>query len=181
VGFQADRAGSSRVGGKYSDEWHTAHLKTPRDVVPESIMPSYMQVFPLRRAIMSDAKKGHTPPKKEIDSVSGVETTGHDWDGIKELNNPAPRWWLWVFYICVIWADLVTGWFIRHGRLSEPCDRRHLRQWTQYDKLAEEQAEMKARQVPYLEKFEAGSFAEIMKTSSFMPLLKQAVQAFFQG
>lgn len=31
----------SRVGGKYSDEWHTAHLINPRDVVPESIMPAY--------------------------------------------------------------------------------------------------------------------------------------------
>jgi cytochrome c oxidase cbb3-type subunit 2 len=31
----------ARVGGKYSDEWHTAHLSRPRDVVPESIMPSY--------------------------------------------------------------------------------------------------------------------------------------------
>ena len=31
----------ARVGGKYSDEWHTAHLTNPRDVVPESIMPNY--------------------------------------------------------------------------------------------------------------------------------------------
>lgn len=31
----------ARVGGKYSDEWHTAHMKNPRDVVPESIMPTY--------------------------------------------------------------------------------------------------------------------------------------------
>lgn len=31
----------ARVGGKYSDEWHVAHLVNPRDVVPESIMPSY--------------------------------------------------------------------------------------------------------------------------------------------
>ncbi|MDX2113039.1 MAG: cytochrome-c oxidase, cbb3-type subunit II [Alphaproteobacteria bacterium] len=31
----------ARVGGKYSDEWHTAHLMSPRDVVPESIMPTY--------------------------------------------------------------------------------------------------------------------------------------------
>ncbi len=30
-----------RVGGRYSDEWHRAHLTNPRDVVPESIMPSY--------------------------------------------------------------------------------------------------------------------------------------------
>jgi cytochrome c oxidase cbb3-type subunit 2 len=31
----------ARVGGKYSDEWHVAHLKNPREVVPVSIMPSY--------------------------------------------------------------------------------------------------------------------------------------------
>lgn len=31
----------ARVGGKYSDEWHTAHINNPRNVVPESIMPSY--------------------------------------------------------------------------------------------------------------------------------------------
>ncbi len=31
----------ARVGGKYSDEWHTAHLMSPRDVVPESVMPTY--------------------------------------------------------------------------------------------------------------------------------------------
>jgi len=30
-----------RVGGRYSDEWHRVHLTNPRDVVPESIMPSY--------------------------------------------------------------------------------------------------------------------------------------------
>lgn len=31
----------ARVGGRYSDEWHVAHLTNPRDVVPESIMPGY--------------------------------------------------------------------------------------------------------------------------------------------
>ncbi len=30
-----------RVGGRYSDEWHYAHLMNPRDVVPESVMPGY--------------------------------------------------------------------------------------------------------------------------------------------
>lgn len=41
---------------------------------------------------------------KEVDALSGVETTGHSWDGIKELNNPLPRWWLYVFYGCIAWA-----------------------------------------------------------------------------
>lgn len=41
---------------------------------------------------------------KDIDQETGIETTGHDWDGIKELNNPLPRWWLWSFYLCIVWG-----------------------------------------------------------------------------
>ena len=41
---------------------------------------------------------------KEIDDVTGIDTTGHAWDGIKELNNPLPRWWLWCFYLTIIWG-----------------------------------------------------------------------------
>lgn len=41
---------------------------------------------------------------REIDQLSGVDTTGHEWDGIKELNNPLPRWWLWTLYLTIIWA-----------------------------------------------------------------------------
>lgn len=33
-----------------------------------------------------------------------VETTGHSWDGIEEYNNPLPRWWVWVFYACIVWG-----------------------------------------------------------------------------
>ncbi len=42
--------------------------------------------------------------KRDIDEVTGVETTGHEWDGIKELNKPLPKWWLWTFYASIIWS-----------------------------------------------------------------------------
>lgn len=42
--------------------------------------------------------------KNDTDDVTGVDTTGHEWDGIKELNNPLPRWWLWCFYLTIIWG-----------------------------------------------------------------------------
>ncbi|MER9864176.1 cytochrome-c oxidase, cbb3-type subunit III [Mesorhizobium sp. M0185] len=41
---------------------------------------------------------------EHIDEVSGISTTGHEWDGIKELNNPLPRWWVITFYITIAWA-----------------------------------------------------------------------------
>ena len=37
-----------------------------------------------------------------------VGTTGHSWDGIEELNNPLPRWWVWVLYLTIIWAVAYT-------------------------------------------------------------------------
>jgi cytochrome c oxidase cbb3-type subunit 3 len=40
----------------------------------------------------------------EIDRVTGKTTTGHEWDGIKELNTPLPRWWVITFYITIVWA-----------------------------------------------------------------------------
>ncbi|HSR72240.1 MAG TPA: cytochrome-c oxidase, cbb3-type subunit III [Kiloniellales bacterium] len=42
--------------------------------------------------------------ERETDEITGTETTGHEWDGIKELNTPLPRWWLWTFYATVVWA-----------------------------------------------------------------------------
>lgn len=42
--------------------------------------------------------------EKEVDAATGVETTGHEWDGIRELNNPLPRWWLYIFYASIVWS-----------------------------------------------------------------------------
>lgn len=43
-----------------------------------------------------------TTPKK--DELTGVDTTGHEWDGLTELNNPLPRWWLYVLYATIVFG-----------------------------------------------------------------------------
>ena len=42
--------------------------------------------------------------QREVDEVSGTETTGHEWDGIKELDTPMPRWWVWTFYATIAFS-----------------------------------------------------------------------------
>jgi cytochrome c oxidase cbb3-type subunit 3 len=44
------------------------------------------------------------PTKIEKDVISGQDTTGHEWDGVKELNTPLPKWWLYVFFATILWA-----------------------------------------------------------------------------
>ncbi len=41
---------------------------------------------------------------KQDNENEDVGTTGHEWDGIEELNNPLPRWWLWMLYATIVWA-----------------------------------------------------------------------------
>lgn len=43
-------------------------------------------------------------PEKRLDEATRTETVGHEWDGIEELNTPLPRWWLWTFYACIVFA-----------------------------------------------------------------------------
>lgn len=42
--------------------------------------------------------------KTPQDTKARVTTTGHEWDNIEELNNPLPRWWLWVFYATIVFS-----------------------------------------------------------------------------
>ncbi len=45
---------------------------------------------------------------KKKDEFEGIPTTGHVWDGIREYDNPMPRWWLIVFYLCIAWGAVYT-------------------------------------------------------------------------
>ena len=67
-----------RVGGRYSDDWHRAHLLNPRDVVPESNMPAYPWLF--ERTLDGE----HTARKMEVLRTLGVPYTEEDIAGAAE-------------------------------------------------------------------------------------------------
>ncbi len=99
--------------------------------------------------------------KKDIDLESGIETTGHEWDGIKELNLPAPRWWLIVFAVTCIWA--VGYWVVYPAWPTISGNTKGTAGWTQYKKLAEEQAEITELRGEFAEKIKTHSLDEIQK------------------
>ena len=102
--------------------------------------------------------------QRETDDITGTETTGHEWDGIKELDTPMPRWWLIVFYITIIWS--VWYWVVYPAwpTLSGAGERGGTvgsKGWTQYSQLKESQGEIDARKAAYQERFDTASFDEI--------------------
>ncbi len=41
---------------------------------------------------------------RKLDKTEEMQTTGHEWDGIREYDTPMPRWWLWTFYGTIVWS-----------------------------------------------------------------------------
>ncbi|GEO85036.1 MULTISPECIES: cytochrome-c oxidase, cbb3-type subunit III [Alphaproteobacteria] len=97
--------------------------------------------------------------QKHVDEISGVETTGHEWDGIRELNNPMPRWWVWTFYACIVWAIGYTVFYPAWPLLT--TNTKGILGVTNRSALTGELATAKAAQSVYLDKIAALSLAEI--------------------
>lgn len=82
----------ARVGGRYSDDWHYAHLENPRDVVPESNMPSYSWLFDAELSGENTASKmaalniavGATCPKCELYSDAEMAAAQNEVKGKTE-------------------------------------------------------------------------------------------------
>ena len=94
------------------------------------------------------------------------QTTGHDWDGIQEYNVPAPRWWLIVWIICIVWS--FGYWFFYPTWPTFSGNSKGSLNWTQQSQLAESQQEIAARKNVYLEKFSKADFATIKKDPQLM-------------
>ncbi|NQW12420.1 MAG: cytochrome-c oxidase, cbb3-type subunit III [Alphaproteobacteria bacterium] len=98
-----------------------------------------------------------TSPEK--DPFSGIETTGHEWDGIKELNNPLPRWWLWILYACVVWA--VGYWIAMPAWPLISSYTKGVLGHSQRVIIAESIEQAKQAQAQWLTRIEAASVADI--------------------
>lgn len=96
---------------------------------------------------------------REIDEITGQETTGHEWDGIKELNSPLPRWWLWTFYITIVWS---VGYWIAMPAIPLVSDyTRGVLGYSQRMAVHEQITDAYAAQGTYRTRIEEASLQEI--------------------
>jgi len=97
--------------------------------------------------------------KSHVDEVSGTETTGHEWDGIRELDTPLPRWWLYIFYATIIWS---FGYFIAYPAIPMVSSySKGMLNYSSRREVAEQMASAKASQQVYLDRLATASLEDI--------------------
>ncbi|MDF1686303.1 MAG: cytochrome c oxidase cbb3-type subunit 3 [Parvibaculaceae bacterium] len=115
------------------------------------------------------------------DEISGVDTTGHEWDGIRELNNPLPKWWIYSFYVCILWSIVywvlmpawpiltTDGWTYTKGLLG----------YSQRAVVTEEIQDAQAKLAPFRDKIAASEFSEIVTNPELMSIAVAGGKAAF--
>jgi cytochrome c oxidase cbb3-type subunit III len=104
--------------------------------------------------------------KTTVDPITGTATTGHEWDGLQELNTPLPRWWLWLFYATIIWAigycvvypawPLITSY--SQGVFG----------WQSRTAVTTELQSLKAQRTPLMDRLAAASLSQIVADPQLM-------------
>ncbi|NUB27992.1 cytochrome-c oxidase, cbb3-type subunit III [Azospirillum brasilense] len=115
--------------------------------------------------------------QKEKDALSGVETTGHEWDGLRELNNPLPKWWLYIFYVCIVWSlvyyVLYPAWPLGKSYTKG------LLGYSQREELVQKVADGKKAQEKYLTAIAATSVEDIQKNKDLLAFAMAGGRSYF--
>jgi cytochrome c oxidase cbb3-type subunit 3 len=101
------------------------------------------------------------PTKIEKDAITGTETTGHEWDGVRELNTPLPKWWVYTFYATIAFS---AGYMLLYP--SVPGIGSHfegLLGYTNRQALSEDVKAAEGQQAAYRDRVSAASLGEIRK------------------
>lgn len=114
---------------------------------------------------------------REIDAVTGTETTGHEWDGIRELNTPLPRWWLWLFYATIIWS--VGYWIVYPSWPLVTTYTQGVFGWHSRAAIEEDLSALRARRSVMVDRIAAASLDEILADQQMLDFARAQGRAAF--
>jgi len=109
---------------------------------------------------MADAKKPDQNP------AAKVGTTGHEWDGIQELNTPLPRWWLWLFYATIVWS--IGYWIVYPTWPLLSSYSNGLVNWHTRSPVADQLAALQTQRGPMMTRLNSASLQEIETTPELL-------------
>ena len=98
--------------------------------------------------------------KKRPQETAAGESTGHAWDGVEELNNPLPKWWLWLFYITIVFALTYLVLFPGLGNYKGVLG------WSSAGEYNQEIAESDAKYGPIFAAFSKTSLTDLAKDAN---------------
>jgi cytochrome c oxidase cbb3-type subunit III len=104
-------------------------------------------------------------------------TTGHEWDGIEELNTPLPRWWLWTWYACILWS--FAYWVVYPAIPLATSFTKGVFGWTSREQVVKDLDGLKALRGPMTAKIEAASLVDIEKTPELLSFARAQGSAAF--
>jgi len=106
-----------------------------------------------------------------------AKDTGHEWDEIKELDNPPPRWWMIGMHIS--WISVVIYLVLFPSIPLIEGSTKGLLGWTQVKRLDARVAEVDAMRKPFDDKLKAMSADEILKDSELLGFAQGSAKAIF--
>ncbi len=111
------------------------------------------------------------------DKPQQAPDTGHEWDGIRELTNPPPRWWMIAFHASWIWCII---YFILYPSIPLVHEStKGILGWTMIKEYKEALAENEAIKAPYLKKIAAMSGEEILADEDMKNFAESSAKALF--
>ena len=116
--------------------------------------------------------------KRDVDAHTGIETTGHEWDGIKELNKPLPRWWLWTFYATIIWS--IGYWVVYPAWPTLDGYTKGIWNYSQRTTVAEDVRRGRSSQAVFWDKLKSTPLEAIPKDADLLRFAQAAGNSSFQ-
>jgi cytochrome c oxidase cbb3-type subunit 3 len=105
--------------------------------------------------------------KQGPQNVSDDDVVGHKWDGdLEEWNNPAPKWWLYLYFITIVWG---IGYMVAYPGLG---NFKGMLGWSQYGQYEEEMQAAADTYEPIYEQFAAMDFAALAQNEDAQSLGK---------
>jgi cytochrome c oxidase cbb3-type subunit 3 len=114
---------------------------------------------------------------KEPNSSEEVGTTGHEWDGIEEWNNPLPKWWLYIFYATVIWA--IGYWLVYPAWPTASSYTKGLFGYSQRNQVTKDVAASQTEKAVFRDKIAASDMETIKADSELFNFALAGGQAAF--